>query len=293
MRGFENNLINQLDRRDMNEREHPMIKEMYPVAKDILSKSAFDPKSFIGHYSQESVEKDIEKIERLKSTFAPENAIKRTSEVFEALIYQHAELSEWLGSNAETIRTSEYDDIINGIDLIVEFTDAESSKHLALGVDVTFGTREIREKFERIKAEIDKNELAEVKYFDSHNITGRLKQLPRVVVGVEMDTVISLAALWYRKKNEELANHFVRDILVQEITIQLEKYLQYAEEIGSNDAVRSYRQALATIRGLNEKVMTRSAEDRTAIETDRVFADIKRHLELFKRSAPLPDTTQL
>lgn len=290
MGSFENNVVNLLDRRDVNEREHPVIKRMHPKAVKILSDAAFKPEDFKHHFSPESIEADLRELKARKESFAEENGIKHIADVFEALVFQHAELSNWLGQNAETIRTSEYDDVVNGVDLIVEFTDEGTSKHLALGVDVTFGTRSINRKFLHIKHEIERDRLADVKYFEAHNHTGSLKQLPRVVIGVEMDTVIALAALWMNDRKKELSEHFVRDILVQEVTLQLKKFLEYAEAIGSTKATRSYREAITTIKNVNlNTTPTHDAESKKSIANDKVFRNIKQELESFTKAKTLPD----
>ncbi len=285
--GFENAVHRSLDNR--NPGEHPVIIEMHKKAEKILRDDAINPHDFIDLYGEENVARDIQKIESLKAKFEHDE-IKRVAEVFEAMVYQHTELSDWLGPNAETIRPSEYDDIVNGIDLIVEFNNEDFTKHLALGVDVTFGSQTIGKKMERIKAEITSDELATVKYFESHGFKGSLKQVPRVVIGLEKDTVISLAALWMRNQNAELGDHFAKDVIMKEIVQQLQTFLEYAIAIESEKAARSYTQALATLKsttdvGSRERLI-HSREHAEEIKNDRVFKDIQGYLEGFKIPSP-------
>ncbi len=284
---FENAVHHSLDNR--NPAEHPVIIEMHKRAEKILREDAIDPHNFVDLYGEENVARDMEKIKRLKAKFEHDE-IKRVAEVFEAMVYQHTELSDWLGPNAETIRPSEFDDIINGIDLIVEFNNEDFTKHLALGVDVTFGSHTIGKKMERIKTEITSDELATVKYFESHGFKGSLKQVPRVVIGLEKNTIISLAALWMRNQNAELGDHFAKDVIMREITQQLQTFLKYAIAIKSEKAVRSYTQALAILKSTSDVAsperVIHSKEHAEEIKNDRVFKDILNHLESFKIPSP-------
>lgn len=283
---FEDSISHSLDHR--NPGEHPVIVEMQKKAERILANDAINPKDFIDLYGEENVSRDLKRVESFKSKFEHDDGIKKVSDVLEGLVYQLGELGDWFGKNVETIRSSEYDDIINGIDLIAEFNTEDFTKHLALGVDVTFGTLSIGKKFERIKKEIDSDKLALVKYFESHGFKGALKHVPRVVIGLEKDTIISLAALWMRNQNAELGNHFAQDILMREILEQLTAFKKYAESIGAEKAVRSYTQALAILatafreHNANNTHKERQHMHHEEIIGDRVYKDIRVHLEVFK-----------
>lgn len=246
---FEQNAIRSLDNR--NPGQHPVVKEMHPKAKEVLQKDAIDPRSFIDLYGTNNVENDLLEVEKTKQNFEtdPEQEdIKKTAELLEAILYIHTELSDWLGPNASTIRTSEYDDIKNGVDMIVEFDEHTSPHHLAFAVDITFGSKSMSKKFMRIKEEIDADKLALVKYYESHGFKGSLKQVPRIVIGIEKDRIIELASLWMRGKNRELGEHFVKDIIFKEITLQINAFYLYAQRQGKDGAMRSYLRALQTLK---------------------------------------------
>ncbi len=282
---FENSVIHTLDHR--NPGEHPVIIQTYEKARKILDGDAINPRDFVDLYGENNVAHDLRYVEFRKLKFENDE-IKRASDVLEAILYQHTELSGWLGPNAETFRPSEYDDIKNGIDLIVEFNSDNFSKHLALGVDITFGTLSMGKKFERIKKEIESDKLALVKYFESHGFKGALKHVPRVVIGLEKDTVISLAALWMRNQNAELGNHFAQDILMREILEQLKTFKTYAESIDSAKAVRSYSQSIGILatalreRNTDNQQKERQRVHHDEIMDDRVYRDIQSQLEAFK-----------
>ena len=262
-----------------NPGEHPTIASALEKARTLIHENAINPSDFVNLYGSENVERDLASVASLKRKFETDET-QKASEVFEAIVFEQVELSNWLGEHAETIRTSEFDDIVNGVDLVVEFTEDSSTSHLALGVDVTFGTTSIGKKFERIRKEIDADNLATVKYFESHGFKGSLRQLPRVVIGVERDTVIALAGLWSRQEKSKLGGHFVKDILIQEIERQLRTFLVYAQSNGATAAVKSYTQALGTIKNIRENapVDTTDKDRQDAVSKDRVLKEIKNQL---------------
>ena len=273
-----------------NPGEHPVIVAALEKARAMIHENAINPSDFVNLYGSENVERDLKEVVSLKKRFDTNEASESTfkaSEVFEAIVFEQVELSNWLGDHAETIRTSEFDDIVNGVDLVVEFTEDSSTNHLALGVDVTFGTTSIGKKFDRIRKEIDADNLATVKYFESHGFKGSLRQLPRVVIGVERDTVIALAGLWSRQEKKKLGNHFVKDIIMQEIERQLRTFLVYAQSNGATAAVKSYTQALGTIKNIRENtpIDTTSKDRQDAISKDRVFQEIKNQLITFHNTS--------
>lgn len=120
---------------------------------------------------------------------------RKLATVFEAIVHEHAELSEWFGPDAETIKPSRYDDIKNGIDTVAELKETGNSvARIAMGIDVTF-SHDAELKFERIKKEIESGKLAEVKYFysESSDIKEKLSNLPRVVIGADEKTIREVA----------------------------------------------------------------------------------------------------
>lgn len=274
--GFENQIINSIDRR--NPGEHPVIVEMHKPALKVLHEDQIKSDRFSGHFGKEAIEKDKKTIIFLKSKFEPDPT-KKVADILEAIIYQQANLSGWLGPNVETIKTSEYDDIVNKVDLIAEFNSEYSPSHLAFGVDVTFGSKTLWDKVNKIKEELEADKLAEIKYFESHGFIGSLKQVPRVIVGVEKDTVIELAGLWMRKSGEKIGAHHARDILGTQIIEQLRVYKNYAERHNKPNALRSYNQALGILKPLQEQLKKLDRAGRELISKDRVYQSINEELK--------------
>jgi hypothetical protein len=257
---------------------------MHNEATRTLHEDAIDPARFVDLYGEENVTRDLRKVEELKSKFQSHES-KKAADVFEAVLHQHVELSDWLGPDAETIRASEFDDIVNGVDLVVEFNEDDTTKHLALGVDVTFGLQTMQKKFDRIKTEIEADKLATVKYFEAHGFKGSLTQTPRVVVGVELDKVIQLAGLWQRGDNRTLSSHIAKDIVADSIEKQLRAFLLYAQEIKSEAATKSYMRAYNTVRSMHTQRNGFATEDKARMQmvyADRVHQAIMENLQRFR-----------
>jgi hypothetical protein len=173
-----------------------------------------------------------------------------------------------------TRKASRYDDVVNGVDTIAEIEQENSTSHLALAIDVTHGVM-LQKKFDRIKREIDEGTLTTIKYFENSDETfrGRLLKVPRVVLGVEKSAVVELAGLWNAGKNKELATHPVQVQLIEEITVQLQSCLEYAQKTGKGDIARVYERQLRIIEGIanqpDKKKLRAQVEADTSREPDR------------------------
>ena len=263
--------------------ESPIIQTAYPRASKLLAEKALDPNTFRGFYTNESIDADIAYTSLRESQFKSDE-MEKTAHVLEGIFYEHLELSNWLGKGVETTKTSRFDDIKHGVDLIAEFNTEGFTKHLALGIDVTFNSMSLGGKFAKIKEEIDKDTLTLVKYFDSHSHKGELKNIPRTIVGVEKNTVNELAALWVRDQKAALANHFVQDIIAKEILEQLEAFCTYARSVNAEKAVLSYTQAMTMLTTVLKKkaLIKRQPTDMNRVNNDRVYHAIQLELEAFK-----------
>ncbi len=84
-------------------------------------------------------------------------------------------------------------------------------------------------------------------------------------------------------KNIEIENHIVRDIIMEELELQLKTFLGYAQKIGAHNSIRSYTQALATLKEnrATRPIIPSSRERREAIDHDLVFDAIKLQLKKF------------
>jgi hypothetical protein len=210
------------------------------------------------------IESDIRYVEEKKIDFAKSHAreseteayFRKTAKIFEAIIFDQIERSNWLGESAMTIQASEYDDIHNGTDTIVEFEEENNdATHLALAIDVTTSQEHLDRKLDRVKKEINSGTLTRIKYFysESMGIKGEKTKVPRVIIGVDRKTVADLTSKWVENKNKELGEHIVQVIIIEQIITQLIKFKEYAEKIGNNDVVRVYERTIRIVEKIREE----------------------------------------
>ncbi len=213
---------------------------------------------FIGHYGKENVMNDMREVKRLENIFSQNNSpaqkeALKAAEVFEAIVLDQAELNEWLGPNVTVLKTSKYDDVKNGVDMVAEWQDKDSeSQVLALAVDVTFSKIQMENKFHKIRAKIDKGQMGTIKYFktEDDSFTGTRGNVPQVVIGVSKKTVRELAGLWMRRDNKALAEHPVQRAILDEIVGQLRNVIEYANARNQSKVADSYRKALRTVENM-------------------------------------------
>lgn len=243
--------------------ENLTIDQMSAKAERVIRKDEIRPDEFSYLYGKENVENDMKYVSDMEAKFenqaSPEQKrARRLAEVFEAVVHEQGELSEWFGPDAETIKTSRFDDIKNGVDNIVEFREKNrSASHVAFAIDVTF-SNEMDKKFDRIRKEIDDGELAKVKYFYSEylGIRGELTKIPRFVVGAESKTVKEIGELWIEGKKKELGNHWVQFQILEEIIEQADAFAEYADRYGKHDVAEAYRRVERYFRDINKTKMS-------------------------------------
>lgn len=260
---------------------HPTIQGALPLAEKCIAENAINPAIFTDLYGLANVQKDMKKVDEFEQKFSTDPAHK-TAKVLEAIMLA-GELHNWFGNTTEVIKSSRFDDIFGGTDLILELEEVLHRRfsQLSIAVDVTFSSRQQEKKFARIKEEIDRGKLATIKYFysEKEHFRGERSNIPRVVIGIEYNRVIELAALWLRKENAALAAHPVQRVILEEMSLQLEAFKKYAEKTDKARLVPIFERDLAIIQSiLKEKRGIRLGE----YEYDRVMQDIKtRALTMF------------
>ncbi|MGC9610902.1 MAG: hypothetical protein ABSE68_01655 [Minisyncoccia bacterium] len=252
MNRFEDRLVRNID-----------VNRFYEEAEREINAKRFHLDDFKDHYGEEAVEKDKnyvdENRERLGLTEFPEKLEAwKNATVFEASMDRCIEKAGWLGPDNTALKSSDFDDIKNGIDTIVESKEGKSSaSYLGLAIDVTTNA-EAGKKFDRIKDEIDNGKMPEVKYFRSEhmNIRGTLEKIPRVVVWADPKTIEEIAELSFSKNYGELSNHPAQIQILEEVLIQLKTFGEYAASIGEKDLAKIYEKAREKIESIykNKKV---------------------------------------
>lgn len=258
----------------------PHVEEAWNKTRKIFVRDAIDMDGFEDLYGKENIERDKQKIARYQESFEM-TANTAYAEILEGILYEQIELSDWFGKNATTIKTSKFDDIVHGTDLVVEFKDPtlQAVSHMALAVDVTFGTMSMEKKFQKIRVEIEKGTLGTIKYFQSESryMRGELKKVPRVVIGLEKKQVIELSRVWNGGQVKDLAEHPAQKLFLKEILLELEGFKLYAEQAERPEIVAIYAQEIAKIKPLlSEKGNIRLG----SLEGDKVYLAIQNALKI-------------
>lgn len=156
--------------------------------------------------------------------------VRKLAEILEYQIISGINMGKWL-PGCTAIKTSEYDDIKNGMDLVLSYGQGGQSSHMGLGVDISF-SHNLDKKFKRIKNEIDNydgehNVLGEVKYFSDRKTGNRtgLSGIPRVVAALDIGVMEDLS-----KIKDGGAGHIARHTLIREMEAQLAVFADYARE---------------------------------------------------------------
>jgi|SRR3989344_5283025 len=231
------------------------IDMAYERARKILDGETPREENFIEPYGKENVDRDLARVGKREAEFARSETphsreLKKIAEIFEAIVLENGELANWFGGNAFTIKTSKYDDYENGVDAVIEFRgeDPGTASYLGLAADITFSS-DTTQKFDRLREQIEKGELAKVKYFHSEhmNIHGQLSKLPEVIIGADRKTVLELADLWMENEKKVLAEHKIQIMILEQVRAQLETFALYAQHMGKNDLAAIFRDRLIIV----------------------------------------------
>ncbi len=255
---------------------------IHSKAERVMDKARIKESDFVNPYGQETIDRDLETVRRYERNFEQEMSEysreqKEVADIFEALILEHGELSDWFGPNAITHKTSKYDDYENGVDAVIEFKSgmSGSASFLGLAADVSFSA-DTSKKFDRLKTGILKGRLPQVKYFHSSDgyFHGRLNKIPEVVIGASKQTVLELAELWQFKKNKELAIHRIQIMILNQMEEQMETFARFAELNGQDEIARLYRDRLIIVRDILEGKKDIARETSKIISKDFVHEGI-------------------
>lgn len=262
----------------------PFIREAYERAEMMIREAAIDPRNFVYPYGVDTVKKDIVWTEKmLRQHEEAFDANKMLATIIEAIMYEHIEQSNWLGENTRTIKTSFFDDIRNGVDLIAEFEDGRDSfTHMGLAIDVTFGNTASQNKILEIRKNIEQGKLAEIKYFESERspYKGLYQNLPRVVVGADRNHISDLIRLWSDKtRKKDMPEHPIHGMIIHEILDQLTCFEQYAAQCGQKMLAETLGKQRAIMQKIIKQKQGNFFENYEA--ADGVYGGIKHQLELF------------
>jgi len=272
---MEDRIISNIDRKRERRQEVPAwIEATHEKAAKIVRESAIKPSEFIDLYGEEGVKSDEAYVKRSKLKFDRDNTLeqqvsKKLATIFEAVILEQSELSNWFGSNISTIKTSEYDDIARGVDMIAEYSSENAAAHLALGIDVSYSPGSVPKKLEAICKAIESNALPTVRYFKSEQLgmRGELKNIPKIILGVSYAKAMELANAWLGVKEGRLpkntfVKHPVRSHLLREMQVQFAGFEKIAVAAKNEAVAAAYKRASLIL----EEALKEAASENISIQ---------------------------
>ncbi len=197
--------------------------------------------SFIDIYPKVEIDADLAEIENIKKSWEGDNEnIKNISSLYEGVIADQISANAWFGENCESIPTSEYDDIKNGVDVVTIFNQDDVKHHIGLGIDVTFASdaKVLEKKLDSIKQCIRTMSLPSLKYFQDPE-TGEHQKifLPKIIIGSRLASAEKLIQLWGSKdpeRNKKLSEHPVSSKIIMESLAQLKYFREQAKNLSEN-----------------------------------------------------------
>jgi hypothetical protein len=272
---------------------------------------------FLSIYDPHKIEEDSLKVEKKEKWFDEhdnprQKLVKKCADILEYTIFDLLEMDDWMGDfidingepidpeiASETFLASKYDDLFNGADIIFKSGGtAGSSRSSVFSIDTTFAHSESalnRKIWDKSNFSQDCN-LANVEYYQSGNFTGRVKDIPRFIVGSDMPQLLDLARYLYvdrsnlsnndaLKLKTDLRYKVVSQLFVESTAmfqIAKDKYNKQLAE-GTVDSVTSnvYDNLAATQSYFSQahdkmsaQLKTESGKPYTLQQQDAVYSDI-------------------
>lgn len=280
---------------------------------------------FADIYPKEKIDSDKRELSRVKTKIhkkesavpAEERAMKdllmRRGEALEVIVGDSIEMRNWFGENAMIQRTSEVDDVLHGIDAVVELDrEDEDAQRMAMAIDAYSGTswnileKKIKRNMERLAGN---DESAKIEYFESqipdkdgNYYKGPLNDLVPIVIGISGENANDLFKKFSRllrikdlerkldpreleiKRGLEndINSHPVQLLFLEEILVQLNGYNKVIEQ----DPGKVSPEIQDQVNGLQDiiKSIISEREDELGevekIGKDRILEKMKEMLEL-------------
>lgn len=289
--------INSLDNRkriDEIKETAQLLLPTYGKIAEIMEKISIHPENFENLYGAETIQADRQYVARMKEKFKQEDDeagpngltkgdIRKIAEILEFQIIRGINQGLWLPGCTAT-KTTEYDDIRHGVDLVLTYEKDLRIENMGIGVDVSF-SHNLQNKFQRIKDEIDSydttkdGQLGVVKYFHQRKtgFRGELSNLPRVVIALDIGVMKDLA-----RAKEGGKDHMARHSILSEMEMQLAVFADYAQK--QNPACLDHiMRAQNFVRGLINELNTKEILQNSQYEKNiRIQEAVEKGLSLFR-----------
>lgn len=217
-----------------------IIAACFERAKEAMKKDRPNVDRFSDSVSQAEIEADKVEVRRLQGLFAADRSFsdsaKRLATIWEAYLTERVELDAWFGMDGQTMVTTDYDDIKNGVDGVVEFGGDEGTH---IGFDATYSIHSLDSKIDRICDNIRRGSMAQVKYFESPDTEEKrsLNDIPLVVITLDKENIEEVATIWVNYENDSSKRSELRRVgegikllAIEQVLAQLLAYSDYARQ---------------------------------------------------------------
>lgn len=238
-----------------------------------------------GLYEKGEIENDRQTVREYKRSFEIQDKknelsfydyerfviVQETAQYLEALFYEKLGGPQGWIPNALVYKTSEFDDIENGVDFVVELEE----DHFGVAIDVTLSRKEkvILDKLKRTKKLIDSNKLAEVKYYERPG-DAEIGAVPLAVIALDYDHAVQALKFWADGDDDLLSKHPTRVKAWLETGAQFEAYAMYATHKGNEVIAEAYDRAAQMMNTIIEKHQDVVERYRSLIEKDEAYQTI-------------------
>ncbi|PID83258.1 hypothetical protein CSB11_01835 [Candidatus Campbellbacteria bacterium] len=228
--------------------------EINPLEFSSQNGGLYDPKLVNDHLEiARKRRKKFDQIDRAKiESFIEHNQVNLAKEFFKKqLLAQSFEdvlpclVNKYalFGEHTNAYKTCDYDDMENGIDMILEYSDDNKDKngviansYAGVGIDLCIGNTEtVESKVNNIRNKLWRDESYKVDYFKSKSgYMGGLNNLARVVVSGSTNTALMLSeAYMHNEKNgtkRDIQNYRFMTQSLEEILLQIKYYKKETDD---------------------------------------------------------------
>ncbi|HYD93041.1 MAG TPA: hypothetical protein VEB18_01115 [Candidatus Paceibacterota bacterium] len=244
------------------------IREAHQRALYWRQHRAVNPEKFKS-VPPEEAKRDADYAKRMDQRFAMQNNNEESTiaGVFEVGLWWLTRTKKLLGEQTSAVLPSRFDDIVNGVDLILEILkENEPVSQVGVGIDATFGYDKVHVKLADLGDKVAHGEGAKVKYYLSSDGEERaLTGVPRVIIGLSVDHARELAQLWRRAESgEQLAitpdKHPLRVLILQQLVTQTGALAALARSQGNEVLADAYATAFKRLNPIYQTALAGMTE---------------------------------
>lgn len=212
---------------------------------------------------------------------------------FEGILLAQIQENELLGKNVKIIIPTRYDDVMNGVDAVIEVEDDARYSHLALGVDVASGRTSTHKKIEKVINEIRNGELAKMRYFQSKALgfRGQKDDIRRVIISADRDVAAENVDMWLHERKtgnngDEYFQQRMRIQIFMELMLQLRSFALYAKRCEQTKIAQGYvsdfkfmKKTVAQAIKNDSLLQNNISQIQKDVRQDKAFCEMKELLE--------------